>query len=78
MGLMENELGEWDSTPDLSKLVDKLLEERKIAAQKKDYTKADELRAIYQKAGLEVRITKGGVDLVATAGFDVADLNKLL
>ena len=78
LGLLGDSQGEWAMIPDLSQFADNLLKEHKIAVETKNYTRVDELKSIYQAAGLEVRINKTGVELIPTAGFNIAHLEKLL
>ena len=42
--------------------------------QSKDFAEVDRLKAAYIAAGLEVRMSKQGVELVPGAGFDAAKL----
>ena len=43
----------------------------------KDFSKVDRLKAAYIEAGLEVRMSKTGVELVPGPGFDPAKLEDL-
>ena len=64
-------------TPKLSELGRKLDERRKQAMQTKDFTEVDCLKAALIDAGVEVRMSKRGVDLVPGPDFDPAKLEAL-
>jgi len=51
---------------------------RDRAMQTKDFSEVDRLKAAFVEAGLEVRMSKEGVELVPSAGFDPAKLEGLL
>ncbi len=48
------------------------------AMETKDFSEVDRLKSAYQQAGLEVRISKTGVSLIPSAGFDIAQLENLV
>ena len=48
------------------------------AAQTKDFASVDALKAALLAAGVEVRMTKSGVDLKPGPGFDAEKLKGLL
>ena len=50
---------------------------RRQAMETKDFSKVDRLKAAYIEAGLEVRMSKTGVELVPGPGFDPAKLEDL-
>ncbi|UWS77962.1 cysteine--tRNA ligase [Phaeobacter sp. G2] len=79
MGLLSDALGEWAETPDfdLSAYAAQLLEAREAAMQSKDFSQVDRLKAAFVTAGLEVRMSKAGVELVPGPGFDAAKLEGL-
>ncbi|WP_297338777.1 cysteine--tRNA ligase [Pseudophaeobacter sp.] len=79
MGLLSDALGEWAETPDfdLSAYAAQLLEAREAAMQSKDFSQVDRLKAAFVAAGLEVRMSKAGVELVPGLGFDAAKLEGL-
>ncbi|WP_411352835.1 cysteine--tRNA ligase [Leisingera aquaemixtae] len=79
LGLLTDELGGWASAPsiDLSAFAEKLFETRQKAMESKDFSEVDRLKAAYVEAGLEVRMSKTGVELVPGAGFDPAKLEAL-
>ena len=43
----------------------------------KDFSEVDRLKSAYMAAGLEVRMSKTGVELVPGPGFDPAKLDDL-
>jgi cysteinyl-tRNA synthetase len=45
--------------------------------QSKDFSKVDRLKSVYVSAGLDVRMSKAGVELVPTAGFDIGRLDGM-
>ncbi|GGD33398.1 cysteine--tRNA ligase [Sinisalibacter lacisalsi] len=77
LGLLEQGMGEWTEGPDLQPLVNKLNEARTNALQTKDFTAVDALKTALTEAGVEVRMSKEGVELVPGAGFDPAKLEGL-
>ena len=78
-GLLSEETGDWAVTVDvdLSGLELKLSEARSVAMESKDFSEVDRLKAAYVGAGLEVRMSKAGVELVPGAGFDLSKLETL-
>ncbi|WP_406650162.1 cysteine--tRNA ligase [Aliisedimentitalea scapharcae] len=62
---------------DLSIHETRLFDARQAAMQSKDFSEVDRLKAAYLAAGLEVRMSKSGVELVPGAGFDVTKLEGL-
>jgi len=79
MGLLTPELGAWAETGsvDLSAHEARLGAARQAAMESKDFSEVDRLKAAYLDAGLEVRMSKAGVELVPGAGFDAAKLEGL-
>ncbi|WP_027243915.1 cysteine--tRNA ligase [Leisingera daeponensis] len=79
LGLLTEEMGAWASAPsiDLSAFAEKLFKTRQKAMESKDFSEVDKLKAAYVEAGLEVRMSKTGVELVPGAGFDPAKLEAL-
>ncbi|WP_323769950.1 cysteine--tRNA ligase [Antarctobacter sp.] len=55
----------------------KLVQARVEAMQTKDFTEVDRLKAALIEAGVEVRMSKAGVELVPGAGFDAGKLEAL-
>ncbi|WP_170437628.1 cysteine--tRNA ligase [Ruegeria arenilitoris] len=76
LGLLEPDMGAWAETDDvdLSAHADRLARVRAEAMQTKDFSEVDRLKAAYLAAGLEVRMSKDGVELVPGAGFDASRL----
>ncbi|KIC37489.1 cysteine--tRNA ligase [Leisingera sp. ANG-M7] len=79
LGLLTEEMGAWASAPtvDLSAYEGKLVEARQKAMESKDFSEVDQLKEAFVAAGLEVRMSKAGVELVPGAGFDPAKLEAL-
>ena len=79
LGLLTDELGDWVSAgPDLSGLADHLAGVRAAAMETKDFSEVDRLKTALIDAGVEVRMSKAGVELLPGAGFDAAKLEGLL
>ncbi|WP_289152609.1 cysteine--tRNA ligase [uncultured Salipiger sp.] len=62
----------WDSL--LVPLADRLAQARQIAMESKDFSEVDRLKTALLAAGVEVRMSKAGVELLPGAGFDAAKL----
>jgi cysteinyl-tRNA synthetase len=77
MGLLTPELGDWVATTDLAPYADRLAALRAEAAVLKDFSAVDALKAALMAAGVEVRMSKAGVDLLPGAGFDAGKLEAL-
>ena len=79
MGLLTDALGDWATTPaaDLGELENRLFKARQTAMETKDFSEVDHLKAALVEAGVEVRMSKGGVELIPGAGFDPAKLEGL-
>ena len=77
LGLLTDELGGWDAAVDLSVFEAKLSDLRANAMQTKDFSHVDAMKTALTKAGVEVRMSKAGVELVPGAGFDAAKLEGL-
>ena len=77
LGLLTPELGGWDLTVDLSGLSSKLSTLREKAMIAKDFTAVDAMKSALVAAGVEVRMSKDGVELVPGPGFDPAKLEGL-
>ncbi|WP_414898110.1 cysteine--tRNA ligase [Rhodovulum sp. YEN HP10] len=58
----------------LHKMRDRLVELRNSAMETKDFSEVDRLKALLIGAGVEVRMSKAGVELLPGAGFDPARL----
>ena len=63
---------------DATLLVLRLTELRQTAKQTKDFTAVDALKSALTAAGVEVRMSKDGVELIPGANFDPAKLEGLL
>lgn len=79
MGLLTGEMADWTQQPkvDLSGFEDRLFAARQTAMESKDFSQVDLLKAAFVAAGLEVRMSKTGVELVPGPGFDPAKLEGL-
>jgi len=77
LGLLQPDLGEWTKTPDLHPLARRLAEMRNAAMHTKDFSGVDRLKGGLIEAGVEVRMSKEGVELVPGAGFDPSKLEAL-
>ena len=75
IGLLTDDLGGWDSvTVDLSAFADRLAALREKAMQTKDFSAVDAMKTALTEAGVEVRMSKAGVELVPGSGFDATKL----
>ncbi|MEO0830702.1 MAG: DALR domain-containing protein, partial [Pseudomonadota bacterium] len=79
LGLLTGDMGAWADTAsvDLTSHADRLADARASAMQNKDFSEVDRLKAAYLAAGLEVRMSKEGVELVPGAGFDAVKLENV-
>ena len=79
LGLLTEEMGDWARGPDvdLSTYEALLAETRAKAMETKDFAKVDRLKSAFVEAGLEVRMSKAGVELVPGPGFDAAKLEEV-
>ncbi len=77
LGVLGEDMGGWAEAADLSALAERLASARAEAMQTKDFSTVDALKAALVAAGVEVRMSKAGVDLVPGAGFDQAKLEGL-
>ncbi|QOL79805.1 cysteine--tRNA ligase [Pseudooceanicola spongiae] len=80
MGLLRDELGQWAEAADvdLSGFEAALETARAEAMQSKDFSRVDALKAGLIAAGVEVRMSKAGVELLAGPQFDAAKLEGLV
>ncbi len=80
LGLLGEETGDWVSMSgvDLTELETRLSALREQALVMKDFGPVDGLKAALVTAGVEVRMSKAGVELVAGPDFDPAKLEGLL
>ncbi|MDA7426504.1 cysteine--tRNA ligase [Thalassococcus lentus] len=78
LGLLDDTLGGWDIVQvDLSSFADQLSEVRAKAMETKDFSEVDKLKQALTDAGVEVRMSKDGVELVPGAGFDASKLEGM-
>ena len=78
LGLLSDDIGDWAAAVDLSGYADLLFAARQSAMETKDFAEVDRLKSIFQDAGLEVRMSKTGVELIPVGGFDMAKLDGVL
>ena len=78
LGLLEDEMGEWAAIgADLTSYAERLGKLRVEAMVSKDFGPVDAMKAALTAAGVEVRMSKAGVELLPGAGFDLAKLEAL-
>ncbi|WP_102223370.1 cysteine--tRNA ligase [Acidimangrovimonas sediminis] len=79
LGLLEDGMGNWAEAPaaDLSGWAETLAEARAAAMESKDFSRVDHLKAGLLAAGVEVRMSKAGVELLPGPEFDAAKLEGL-
>ncbi|MBV7393691.1 cysteine--tRNA ligase [Mameliella sediminis] len=78
LGLLTPDLAGWEAVSvDLSALAERLATARTEAMQSKDFSAVDAMKQALVAAGVEVRMSKAGVELVPGAGFDAAKLEAL-
>lgn len=79
MGLLTQDRPDW-LTPkmDLSPLARRLAEMRRTAMQTKDFSDVDRMKAALVQAGVEVRMSRDGVELVPGPDFDAGKLQDLV
>ncbi len=79
LGLLEDEMGAWSESADvdLSSFEAKLADARTLAMESKDFTEVDRLKTAFVDAGLEVRMSKAGVELVPGPSFDPSKLDAI-
>jgi len=79
MGLLTDELSGWEvsDTVDLSREAAAFADVRATAMETKDFSEVDRLKALYVAAGVEVRMSKEGVELIAGPSFDATKLEGL-
>lgn len=76
MGVLTPAMGAWAEAPeaDLASYVTQLTTARVKAMETKDFAEVDRLKAALVDAGVEVRMSKAGVDLVPGPTFDARKL----
>ncbi len=78
LGLLQDGMGDWvRSAVDLAPFADRLMALRVAAMETKNFSAFDGLKAALISAGLEVRVSKSGVELLPTAALDDAKLEAL-
>ncbi|WP_417272352.1 cysteine--tRNA ligase [Celeribacter halophilus] len=79
LGLLTPELGGWETSDvDLSSYADHLFALRQSAMESKDFSEVDALKTALLDAGVEVRMSKTGVELEPGLNFDASKLEGLL
>ncbi|GAA6207727.1 cysteine--tRNA ligase [Cognatishimia sp. WU-CL00825] len=79
LGLLGDRLPDWAAKPsvDLSYFENMLAAAREKAMETKDFSGVDDLKKTFMQAGVEVRMSKDGVELLPAAGFDMTKLEAL-
>jgi cysteinyl-tRNA synthetase len=78
LGLLEDRLGGWAiASTDFAPFVARLAQLRADAMITKDFAPVDALKSALTDAGVEVRMSKAGVELLPGPGFDPAKLESL-
>ena len=79
MGLLEDHMGGWaEAGLDLTPYAARLAALREVALQSKDFAPVDAMKAALLAAGVEVRMSKAGVEVLPGPGFDAAKLEGLV
>ena len=82
LGLLQMHQSAWiaqnQPSVDLAPYAARVTELRAQAQQSKDFAALDAMKAALTAAGVEVRMSKAGVELLAGAGFDAGKLEGLL
>jgi cysteinyl-tRNA synthetase len=79
LGLLEDGMGGWtESGVDLAPYAARLEGLRQAAMLAKDFSPVDAMKAALLAAGVEVRMSKAGVELLPGPGFDAAKLEGLV
>ncbi|MEK9880055.1 MAG: cysteine--tRNA ligase [Paracoccaceae bacterium] len=77
LGLLEDHMGAWAKSGDLSLWETKLTKAREKAMENKDFAQVDRLKSGLIAAGIDVRMSKSKVELVPLAGFHLDRLKDL-
>ena len=77
LGLLEDHMGAWATSVDLSPWETKLTKAREKAMESKDFAQVDRLKSGLIAAGIDVRMSKSKVELVPLAGFHLDRLKDL-
>jgi len=79
VGLLLDDMGAWaEAGVDLAPYAAKLSALREAAMAAKDFAPVDAMKAALVAAGVEVRMSKAGVELLPGPGFDAAKLEGLV
>jgi cysteinyl-tRNA synthetase len=82
LGLLEQTESQWLASKqkgtDFAPLSNKLYELRRLAQSTKNFAEVDAFKAALTAAGVEVRMSKAGVELIPAAGFDPSKLEGLV
>jgi cysteinyl-tRNA synthetase len=82
LGLLEQTESQWlarkQKGTDFAPLSNKLYELRRLAQSNKNFAEVDAFKAALTAAGVEVRMSKAGVELIPAAGFDPSKLEGLV
>jgi cysteinyl-tRNA synthetase len=85
LGLLTDELGGWTEAPSIDGVAQSFLEDlqrkmarlREKAKETKNFSEVDALKQGLLEAGVEVRMSKDGIDLEPTDAFDASKLEAL-
>ena len=77
LGLLQDQMGAWATSVDLSLWETKLTKAREKAMESKDFAQVDRLKSGLIAAGIDVRMSKSKVELVPLAGFHLDRLKDL-
>ena len=77
LGFLDQKAAPQASIPDLQPFAKTLSDLRKTAVATNDFTSSDLLKQVLVNAGLEVRMSKTGIELVPGPNFDPAKLDAL-
>lgn len=79
LGLLSDAMGDWATAADadLSAYGDALAAARAAAMETKDFSGVDAMKSMLLAAGVEVRMSKAGVELTPKPEFDPAKLEAL-
>ncbi|MEL7343471.1 MAG: cysteine--tRNA ligase [Pseudomonadota bacterium] len=80
LGLLEPGQGDWATAPvvDLSVFEAQLASAREAAMKTKDFSEVDRMKAALVASGIEVRMSKDGVALMAGPEFDASKLEAVI
>ena len=78
LGVLEEGMGGWIIAPDLTSLTAWLSDIRNEAIATNDFRRLDALKLALLEAGVEVRMSKVGIELLSGPSFDESELRGLL